>query len=126
AKLRAALAAGCRVILCFSEVGTHQLPSRLEGIDVALHSRLVIAYVGPDATSSPTAKKALRFVQTCFRHGPGAADGPRFIVGGKVTTKAAKALTAVKGVAGVLLEDQCSDLYSIHQILAALGGSDRG
>jgi hypothetical protein len=124
AKLRTALGAGCRAILCFSEVRTDQLASRLAGIGAAALPRLVIAYVGPDAASPPVAKRAMRFVHECLGSKPGAVDGPRFIVGGKVTAEAAKALTAIKGISGVLLlEDKYGHFGDILEVLAALGGS---
>jgi hypothetical protein len=44
-KLRAALAAGCRVILCFSEIGTNQLAARLGAIDTKALPRVVLAFV---------------------------------------------------------------------------------
>ena len=52
-----------------------------------------------------------------------AVDGPRFIVGGTVTAEVATALTAIKGVSGVLLlEDKYGHFGDILEILAALGG----
>lgn len=72
------------------------------------------------------AKKATRFVYDCFGSRPGAVDGPRFIVGGKVRPEVAKALTAIKGISGVLLlEDQYSHFSDILEVLAALGGSHK-
>ncbi|MDB5310618.1 MAG: hypothetical protein JWO38_4820 [Gemmataceae bacterium] len=125
-KLRAALDDGCRAILCFSEIETGQLPSRLAGIDAAALHRLVIAYVGPDAASPPVAKKAVRFVQDCLGSTAGAADGPRFIVGGKVTAEVATSLTAITGISGVvLLEDKYGHFGDILEVLAVLGGSHK-
>jgi hypothetical protein len=123
AKLRSALAAGCRVILCFSEIETEQLPSRLKGIDAAMLPRLVIAYIGPDAAEPSVAKNALRFGQESLRSTLGTVKGSRFIVGGQVTAAGAVALTAIQGISGVLMrEDHYNEFGDILEVLAAFDG----
>jgi hypothetical protein len=127
AKLHAAVDAGCRVVLCFSETVTGQLPARLEGFDPRRLSQLVIAYTGPDAARPAAARAALRCVQDSLRSTLGTPAGCRFIVGGKATARSAVALTAIPNVSGVLMEaGQYSDFGDILDVLKALGESDEG
>ena len=124
-KLRAALDAGCRVVVCFSEIDSGQLPTRLEGLDPSHLPHLVIAYTGPDAARPAAAQTAVRSVRECLRSSLGAAKGWRFIVGGKITAKNAAALTAIPDISGVLLEAEKYDNFGdILDILKALGDSD--
>lgn len=121
AKLQAALREGFRAIVCFSEIGTQQLPSRLAGIDTGWLNRLVIAYVGPGASESPEAIKAEQFVRECLTPWPNAAGEVRFVVGGEMTAQAAAEVTAIHGIDGVLmLDDKYKEWCDILGVLAAL------
>jgi hypothetical protein len=120
AKLHSALGAGCRVILCFSEIDTHQLASRLSEIKPADLRRILIAFVGPRAAFPPAAERAMRFVRKVIG---ATADGPRLIVGGAITPNAALALLRIEGISGVFLaEDKYDHFGVILNLLAALAG----
>jgi hypothetical protein len=125
-KLQAALNAGYRAILCYSEFRTAQFLGYLEGIEGAALGRLIVACIGPDATQPSMAKVVTHFVHEGLRSVVGTSQGARVVVGGRMTASEAVALSAIPGIAGVFLPvGQYRDFCDILEILTAVGTQHR-
>jgi hypothetical protein len=121
-KLSAALAAGCRAVLCFDDAKGDQLANRLAGVDAKALPRLAIAYVGPKAADPKTAAAAAEHVQQTLQAKFSAKGACRFLVGGDVTAENVEALTSIPGVAGIFMEPKrYKEWGDILEILSVVG-----
>lgn len=121
-KLQAALAAGCRVIICISNTTHEHLFARLNSLAAIDCSRIVIAFVHPDSAVPNVAAAAANAVNHQIAS-VGAIGNPRMIVSGNITRENAADIVAIDGVCGViLLDDKYPDLGTIIEVLKTLGG----
>jgi hypothetical protein len=121
AKLAAALDRGCKVILCFSEIGSSQLPSRIKEVNATALDRLVVAYIGCDATTPSVARDAVRFAQECLLARFGTVEPARIIVGGSTNPERVTELAAIDGFRGILLVED-PEFTEVLEIVEALDG----
>lgn len=117
-KRDAALNAGCRVIVCFSELEGGQLARRLEGVKGKDMERVVAAYTGAKQNAQAVAEHA----RAVLGDGFGVEGGARLIVLSNPTADEALALAGVAGVAGVLLLSE--DPYAAPGVLEVLRAMD--
>jgi triosephosphate isomerase len=120
-KLQAALAADCRVIICVSNTTHEHIAARLNALASIDCSRIVIAFVHPDATSPNVAAGAASAIHDQIAS-VGASGHARFIVSGNITGENAVDVVGIDGVDGVfLMDDKYGDFGTILEVLEALG-----
>jgi triosephosphate isomerase len=120
-KIRAALDADCRVIICLTDTSNEHIAARLNSVGAIDCSRVVIALVHPDATVPAIATMSAKSVREHLAS-IGASGDPRFIVAGAISADAASEVVGIDGVDGVfLMDDKYSDFGTILEVLEALG-----
>lgn len=120
-KLRAALGAGCRAIVCVTDPANEQVAARLDGIESIDRSRFVIAFVGAGATAPDVATNTAQIARDRIVS-MGATGNPRFIVGGNFSADNALELVAREGIDGVfLMDDKYDGFECILELLETLG-----
>ena len=119
-KLRAALDADCRVIICCPDPAHEAIAARLKGLASMDCSRVVMAFVHPDAKKPEVAVPAARAIRS-YMKSIGASGKPRFIVSGCVSGKDATDILGIDGVDGVILmDDEYDDWGLILEVLRAI------
>lgn len=120
-KLRAALAADCRAIVCIADLSREQLANRLSALASTDCSKVVIALTHPDAIQASYAAAAASALRD-YLASKEASGIPRIIVSGAVTSDNAAEILGIEGVDGFLLmDDQYDDFGTILEILEAVG-----
>lgn len=120
-KLQAALAADCRAIICIANATHEHIAARLHGLASIDCSRIVIAFVHPDATTPNVAAAAASVIRDQIAS-VGASGQARLIVSGNITGENAADVIGIDGVDGVLLmDDKYDDFGTILEVLEALG-----
>lgn len=119
-KLQTALGAGCRVIICIAATTHDHIASRINVLASIDCSRIVIAFVHPDATTPSVAISAAQTIRDQIAS-IGATGRARFIVAGNISGKNAAEIIGINGVDGVLLmDDQYDDFGTILEVLEAV------
>ncbi len=120
-KLQAALNADCRAIICITDTTKEHITARLSGLESIDCSRVVIAFVHPDATEPEIATATAQSIRDHLAS-VGASGNPRFIVAGVISADTATDIVSIDGVDGVfLMDDKYVDFGTILEVLETLG-----
>lgn len=120
-KLKAALDAGCRVIICLTDTGKEQIAARTLDLTNIDGSRIVFALAHPDGTNPSIATSVAQHIHEQIVK-IGMIGNPRFIVSGEICSENIAEILGMEGVDGVfLMDDQYDDFGTILELLRAVG-----
>ena len=120
-KLQAALDADCRAIICIADTTSEHIAARINGLASIDCSRIVIAFVHPNATTPSVATTVAQSIRDRIAS-IGASGHARFIVSGNIFGENATDIVGIDGVDGVfLMDDKYDDFGTILEVLESLG-----